>query len=74
MEITSLTMAVESANGPNDLAQLEGAASHAGGSNDNDEQNEGEGIVHGPTVLAHVDLARTVGTLLAISTIYLLIG
>lgn len=65
MEITSLTTALELATG---CDNPQGAVSCIdSGHNDNDEQNEAEGVVHGPTVLAHVDLAKRVGTLQAVS-------
>ena len=65
MEIALLTTATELANGCNDPQDV---APHTdGGHNDNDMQNEVEGVVHGPKVMAHVDLAKRVGTLCAVS-------
>jgi hypothetical protein len=58
MGIALLTTAIELANGcnePQDVALRT-----------DDKQNEAEGVVHGPTVLAHVDLAKRVGTLSAL--------
>jgi hypothetical protein len=65
MEIAALTTAIEPTNGPNDPQDV---ALHTGGDHDNDnKENNDEGVVHGPTVLARVDLAKTVGTLPAVS-------
>ena len=56
MEITSWTIAIEPARGPGDDPQdIIGGDHNDGGKNDED------GVVHGPKVLAHVDLAKTVG-------------
>ena len=65
MEIVSRITAIEPANdpnGPQDVALRTGSDHDDGASGERDEV----GVVHGPTVLAHVDLAKTVGTLRAI--------
>jgi hypothetical protein len=59
MGIASLTTAIESANGADDPQDV-------AGSDEDDEEDEDDRVVHGPTVLAHVDLAKTVGTLPAV--------
>jgi hypothetical protein len=61
VEIASVTTATEPANSRNDSQNV----ALRTGDNHNDD-NEGEGVVHGPTVLAHVDLATRVGTLSAV--------
>jgi hypothetical protein len=68
MEIASLTTAVEPANGCNDPQDV--APHTSDGHNDDDKQNDAEGVVHGPTVLAHVDLAKKAGTLLNVQFAY----
>jgi GTP cyclohydrolase III len=67
MEIPSLKTAIEPANDPHDPHDV--ALRTGGDHNDDDKQDEGEGegVVHGPTVLAHVDLAKKAGTLPAVS-------
>lgn len=59
-EIALLTTAIELTNdpsGPQDVAL------RTGDDHDGNEIGD-EGVVHGPTILAHVDLAKTVGMLL----------
>jgi hypothetical protein len=65
-KIISLTTAIELANGHNNLQDVD-SAPHTGGGHDNDDkQNDAEGVVHGPTVLAHVHMAKRVGMLPAV--------
>jgi len=66
-EIALLTTAIELANdpnGPQDVA-LRTSDDHDG------NEIEDEGVVHGPTILAHVDLAKTVGMLPGVIFVYL---
>ena len=58
-EIASPITAIELANDCNDPQDV---APHTNGHhNGNDNENEAEGVIHGPTVLARVDLAKRVG-------------
>jgi hypothetical protein len=52
--------ALQLANGHNNPQDVD-SAPHTGGGHDNDDkQNDAEGVVHGPTVLAHVHMAKRV--------------
>ena len=56
----SLTTCAGSANEAND----EAAPPHAQGIGDEDDEDDDDGVVTGPTILASVDLAKTIRKLL----------